>query len=76
MTDPSEKAVADCVARLKSLFPDVPADFEWDGQTFEERCEAWVLHAIEELENELECYVRDREDNTVEVPPQGDEDDD
>ena len=76
MIDLDKKAVADCIVSLKRLFPDVPADFEWDGQTFEERCEAWVLHAIEELENELECYVRDREDNTVEVLPQGEEDDD
>jgi len=76
MTDLGEKAIADCVVSLRSLFPDVPTDFEWDGQTFEERCEAWILHAIEELENELECFVRDREDNTVEVLPQGEEDDD
>jgi len=76
MTDLGKKAVADCVVSLKSLFTDVPTDFEWDGQTFEERCEAWILHATEELENELECYGRDREDNTVEVPPQGEEDND
>jgi hypothetical protein len=76
MTDLGKKVVTDCGACLKNLSPDVPADFEWDGQTFDERCEAWVLHAVEELEDELERYVRDQEDNLVEVPPQGDEDDD
>jgi hypothetical protein len=74
--DSGKTAVADCVVSLKSLFPNVPTDFEWNGQTFEERCEAWALHAVEKLENELECYVRDRDDTTMEVLPQEDEDDD
>ena len=44
--------VAKIVDELVDLFPDVPPDFEFEGQTFQQRAEAWILHAIEELEEE------------------------
>ena len=38
---------------LRSFF-DVPETFRFQGQTFEERCEAWARHALDQLEEELE----------------------
>jgi rubrerythrin len=38
---------------LRAIFSDVPETFSHNGQTFEERCEAWARHAIEQLEEEL-----------------------
>lgn len=52
-----DKKLHDVVTALRKLFDDeVPEGFTHSGQTFEERCEAWVLHAIEELEAELEDF--------------------
>ena len=43
-------------AAVRNLFADeeIPENFSYGEQTFEERCEAWVLNAVEELRNELE----------------------
>ena len=45
-------------AAVRSLFADeeIPEDFTYEGQTFEERCEAWVLHALDELKDELDTF--------------------
>jgi len=39
---------------LKKQLPPVPKDWRHNGQTLDERCEAWLLHAIEQLENEID----------------------
>ena len=50
---PEQKVVvAECVEKIKTLFPDVPDDFRWNGQTFEQRIEGWILYAIQELDTE------------------------
>jgi hypothetical protein len=49
----------ECVRSLAAMFPDVPDDFRHNGQSFEERCEAWVMHAVDELERELEEFDAD-----------------
>ena len=48
MTHPK---VHQLISDLRSLFDDseVPDEFLCDGQTFIERCEGWLLHAIEQL---------------------------
>lgn len=34
---------------------DIPDDnWRYDGQTFGERCEAWLLHAVDQVEEELD----------------------
>lgn len=38
---------------LRSLFGDVPETFSFHGQSFDERCEAWAQHAVDQLEEEL-----------------------
>jgi hypothetical protein len=47
--------VSICASQLLKLFPDAPQDFLHCGQTLEQRAEQWILHAIEELEEELAC---------------------
>ena len=45
------------VATVYRLFDgDVPKGFSFNGQTFAERCEAWVLHAVEQLEDEIKAF--------------------
>jgi hypothetical protein len=70
----STKVQAATVA-VRSLFDgEIPEDFEYEGQTFEQRCEAWVLHAVDELSEELETFEDDRleEDQTPPVcEPEG-----
>ncbi len=42
------------VESLLDLFgDDLPEDFSHANQTFTERAEAWVLHALDELEQEV-----------------------
>ncbi len=42
------------VQLLLDLFgDDVPEGFRHEGQTFTERAEAWILHALDELEQEV-----------------------
>jgi len=42
------------VQSLLDLFGnDVPKDFIHQGQTFVERAEGWILHALDELEKEV-----------------------
>jgi len=50
MTSPETKAVR----ALLVLFDHVPADFRHDGQTLCQRVEAWVAHAVEQVEEEVE----------------------
>lgn len=52
MTHPK---VRQLISDLRSLFDDseVPDEFRCDGQTFDQRCEGWLLHAIEQLKDEL-----------------------
>lgn len=54
--------VQKAVSAVRSLFNDgeIPEDFEYEGQTFDERCEAWVLHAVDELSVELEMFEDER----------------
>ena len=49
------KKLRACVRALQAFFPDVPEGFEHEGQTFDQRCEAWIRHAIEQLESEIEA---------------------
>jgi hypothetical protein len=46
------------IAALRGLFDDdeILEAFTHEGQTFEERCEAWLLHAVEQLEEEIEEF--------------------
>jgi len=46
-------------ASLRALFADdeIPDDFRCHGQTFIERCEGWALHAVEQLEGEIEAFT-------------------
>ncbi len=42
------------VQALLDLFgDDAPQDFSHDGQTFAERAESWILHAVDALEQEV-----------------------
>ena len=47
------------VADFCNLFPDsaVPDAFSHEGQTFDQRCEGWLLHAIEQIEVELQEFT-------------------
>jgi hypothetical protein len=42
---------------------EIPEGFTHDRQTFEERCEAWLLHAVEQLEEEIEVFEGEDADN-------------
>ena len=55
--------LAKATAAIRSLFSDeaIPEDFNYEGQTFEERCEAWVLHAVEQLDEEIETFEEEGE---------------
>lgn len=46
------------VSALRDLFgeDEIPAAFTHHGQTFGERSEAWLLHAVEQLEQEIEEF--------------------
>ena len=61
MTHPK---VHQLISDLRSLFDDseVPDEFSYEGQTFVERCEGWLLHAIEQLKDELAGF--DPEDDS------------
>ena len=52
MTHPK---VHQLISDLRNLFADseVPDEFSHKGQTFDQRCEGWLLHAIEQLKDEL-----------------------
>ena len=60
MTHPK---VHQLISDLRSLFDDseVPDEFLCDGQTFVERCEGWLLHAIEQLKDELAACVAEED---------------
>ena len=47
---------------VRGLFSDeeIPEDFTYQGQTFEERCEAWVLHAVGQLQDEITTFKDER----------------
>jgi hypothetical protein len=45
--------VRTCMAAILSLFPDVSRRRKYQGQTFEERIEAWVLKALDEVQSEF-----------------------
>lgn len=51
--------VRQVVAAFCNLWNDdqIPVPFDVEGQHFDERCEAWVRHAIEQIEDEIE-YCR------------------
>ena len=53
-----DKSTQTVVTALRKVFGDdeIPEHFSHEGQTFDERCEAWALHAIEKLEIELEEF--------------------
>ena len=42
---------------LRAFFTDdeIPEGFLYEGQTLEQRCEGWALHALGQLEDEIEC---------------------
>jgi hypothetical protein len=46
------------VSALRGLFNDdeIPNGFTHASQTFDERCEARLLHAVERLEEEIEAF--------------------
>jgi hypothetical protein len=46
------------VSALRALFDEdeIPRGFSHEGQSFDERCEAWLAHAVEELEAEIEAF--------------------
>ena len=48
------KDMRELVDLLKKQLPEVPATWRYEGQTIDERCEAWLLHIIEQLEEEIE----------------------
>ena len=50
MTSPETKAVR----ALLVLFDHVPDDFRHNRQTLRQRVEAWVAHAVEQVEGEVE----------------------
>jgi len=54
--------LAKATAAVRSLFGDeeIPKDFTYEGQTFSERCEAWVLNALDELKDELDMFEDER----------------
>ena len=43
------------VTAFAEFFEDdeVPEDFRFERQSFYERCEGWILHAMEQVEEEL-----------------------
>jgi hypothetical protein len=47
--------VKELIDLLKKQLPTVPEDWRHKdtGQTFDERCEAWLQNAIDQLEEEL-----------------------
>ena len=47
------EVIAVCVDAITGLFPEIPTDYRHIGQTFAQRCESWIIHALDELENEL-----------------------
>jgi hypothetical protein len=51
------------VAAVRGLFADddIPEDFTYEGQTFDERCEAWMLQALEQLEAEIKAFEEEGE---------------
>ena len=49
------REINDIVEKVVAMF-DVPEDFTCNGQTFRERCEAWISHALDALEQEIEEY--------------------
>ena len=49
---------------LRAFFSDVPETFSHNGQTFDERCEAWARHAVEQLEEELEAFDEEGQPDT------------
>jgi hypothetical protein len=52
---------------LRACFADheIPEDFAFEGQSFILRCEAWALHSLEQLEDELEATgVGEKEDES------------
>jgi hypothetical protein len=46
------------IAALRGLFDadEIPKGFTHKGQTFEDRSEAWLLHAVEQIEEEIEEF--------------------
>ena len=76
---PDEKQVVrECVEKIVELFKgEVPADFRYNGQTFEQRTENWMLHVIDELDRELDCDDDDDDDgDDLYDELYGDDDDD
>ena len=61
MTHPK---VHQLISDFRHLFDDseVPDEFIYEGQTFDQRCEGWLLHAVEQLEDELAAFA-DEEDS-------------
>lgn len=59
--------LADAINAVLAFFPNAP-DNDWrhEGQTFCERVEGYVLHAIEELENEMACPDEPDDDEDAE----------
>jgi hypothetical protein len=49
----------EAVTALRKLFDDteIPAAFHHNGQTFDERCEAWLRHALDRLDAEIEAFL-------------------
>ena len=56
-----KKKKVDVTSALMQSFneSDIPDGFCYSGQTFAERREAWGMHAIEQLECEIEAYIDD-----------------
>jgi hypothetical protein len=54
-------------ALLKSFDKkEIPEKFRCEGQTFVERCAAWAMHALEQLEDEIEAFKVDPEEESEE----------
>jgi len=51
----TDKNFLKVVSDFRNLFADseIPDEFSHEGQTFDQRCEGWLLHAIEQLKDEL-----------------------
>jgi hypothetical protein len=57
-----KSAVEYAVEVLLDAFEDVPEDFCIEGQSFAERVDGWVRHAVQELDNDIQAFEDGKED--------------
>jgi hypothetical protein len=49
-----EKGIPEIVDIMISMFPEAPEDATYEGQSWEERVEGWILHAFDRLMDDLD----------------------